>query len=173
MRGGGNMGMGRMGGMDCDMMGGMRGGGMNMPYGYNNMTSFNNRPRFNHVGGRGGGAGAMNRPQTKIITLSEVQNWLDKQQPFVLQTLMKNCRELLVNKHKVPLSDLSDWYKEQEPSDEGKTGTILQGGVDPGSSSKNMKRDLKPGLGWTNCCKENGQCSNGWKVRWWWRFFWG
>merc|ERR1719419_193273 len=149
MRGGGNMGMGRMGGMDCDMMGGMRGGGMNMPYGYNNMTSFNNRPRFNHVGGRGGGAGPMNRPQTKIITLSEVQNWLDKQQPFVLQTLMKNCRELLVNKHKVPLSDLSDWYKEQEPSDEGKTGTILQGGVDPGSSSKNMKRDLKPGLGWT------------------------
>ena len=156
MRGGGNMGMGgmggNMGGMDGDMMGGnmgmggMGGGGMNMPYGYNNMTGFNSRPRFNPMG-RGGGGGPMMRPAAKVLTLSEVQNWLDRQQPFVLQSVMKTCSNLLVNKHKVPVDDLSDWYK--EPEDEGKSGTILEGGVDPATTAKNLKRDLNPGVGWT------------------------
>merc|ERR1719422_709397 len=60
---------------------------------------------------------------------------------------MKTCSNVLVNKHKVPVDDLSDWYK--EPEEKVKSGTILQGGVDPANSAKNMKRDLKPGLGWT------------------------
>jgi len=156
MRGGGNMGMGmggrmggNMGGMDGDMMGGHMGmgGGMNMPYGYNNMNNFSNRPRFNSMGRGGGGGGPISRPQTKILTLSEVQNWLEKQQPYILQSVMKTCSNVLVNKHKVPVDDLSDWYK--EPEDKGKSGTILQGGVDPSNTAKNLKRDLKPGLGWT------------------------
>merc|ERR1719470_465484 len=118
---------------------------MNMPYGYNNMTSFNSRPRFNNSMGRGGGGGPMMRPAAKVLTLSEVQNWLDRQQPFVLQSVMKTCSNLLVNKHKVPVDDLSDWYK--EPEDEGKSGTLLEGGVDPATTAKNLKRDLKPGVG--------------------------
>merc|ERR1719186_1975262 len=138
--------MGGMGGMGGDMMGGnmgMGGGGMNMPYGYNNMTSFNNRPRFNSMG-RGGGGGPMVRPAGKNITLSEVQNWLDKQQPFALQSVMKTCTNLLVNKHNVPVEDLTDWYKDTE--DSSKCGTLLQGGVDQHQA---MKRDLQPGLGWS------------------------
>merc|ERR1719312_377007 len=123
------------------------GGGMNMPYGYNNMNNFSNRPRFNSMGRGVGGGGPMPRPQSKILTLSEVQNWLEKQQPYVLQSVMKTCSNVLVNKHKVPVDDLSDWYK--EPEDKGKSGTILQGGVDPANTAKNLKRDLKPGLGWT------------------------
>jgi hypothetical protein len=38
-----------------------------------------------------------------------VQNWLDKQTPFVLQTVMKHCTNLLINKHNVASEDLSDW----------------------------------------------------------------
>merc|ERR1712179_551801 len=91
-----------------------------------------------------GSSGPMSRPQTKILTLSEVQNWLEKQQPYVLQSVMKTCSNVLVNKHKVPVDDLSDWYK--EPEAKGKSGTILQGGVDPSNTAKNLKRDLKPGL---------------------------
>ena len=155
MRGAGNMGMGgNMGGMSGDMMGGHMGmggmgggGGMNMPYGYNNMTSFNSRPRFNSMG-RGSGGGPMVRPAAKVLTLSEVQTWLERQQPFVLQSVMKTCSNLLVNKHKVPVDDLSDWYKEPE-EDKGMSGTILEGGVDPMTTAKNLKRDLKPGVGWT------------------------
>ena len=131
---------GNMGGMDGDMMGGHMGmgGGMNMPYGYNNMNNFSNRPRFNSMG-RGGGGGPMSRPQTKILTLSEVQNWLEKQQPYILQSVMKTCSKVLVNKHRVPANDLLDWFK--EPGDRGKSGTILQGGVDPSNTSKNLKRE--------------------------------
>merc|ERR1719186_1389722 len=142
--------MGGMGGMGGDMMGGnmgMGGGGMNMPYGYNNMTSFNTRPRFNSMG-RGGGGGPMTRPAGKNITLSEVQNWLDKQQPFALQSVMKTCTNLLVNKHNVPVEDLTDWYKDTE--DSSKCGTLLQGGVDQHqTTTRNIKRDLQPGLGWS------------------------
>ena len=155
MRGGGNMGMGmggrmggNMGGMDGDMMGGHMGmgGGMNMPYGYN-MNNFINRPSLNSMGRWGCGGGPISRHQTKILTLSEVQNWLEKQQPYILQSVMKTCSKVLVNKHKVPVDDLSDWFK--EPEDRGKSGTILQGGVDLSNTSKNLKKDLMPGLGWT------------------------
>merc|ERR1719186_17855 len=138
---------GNMGGMGGDMMGGNMGmgggGGMNMPYGYNNMNSFNSRPRFSSMG-RGGGGGAMVRPAGKNITLSEVQNWLDRQQPFVLQSVMKTCTNLLVNKHNVPVEDLTDWYKDTE--DSSKCGTLLQGGVE---QHQTTKRDLQPGPGWS------------------------
>lgn len=130
---GGNMGMGGMGG-----------GGMNMPYGYSNMTNFNTRPRFNSMG-RGGSGNSMVRPANKTITLSDVKNWLDTQQPFVLQSVMKTCTNLLVNKHKVPVEDLSDWYKETE-EESGKSGTLLQGGVE-----QPLARDKpsQPGIGWS------------------------
>eukprot|EP00092_Neocalanus_flemingeri_P009394 GFUD01010108.1.p1 GENE.GFUD01010108.1~~GFUD01010108.1.p1 ORF type:complete len:316 (+),score=126.97 GFUD01010108.1:26-949(+) len=111
------------------------------------MTSFNNRPRFSSMGRGGGGGGSpMVRPAGKNITLSEVQNWLDKQQPFVLQSVMKTCTNLLVNKHNVPADDLSDWYKETDDTS-SKSGTILEGGVD--QAGKNLKRDLNPGPGWS------------------------
>ena len=41
-----------------------------------------------------------------------MKDWLDRQQPFVLQTVMKHCKELLINKHNVPVEDMSDWYGE-------------------------------------------------------------
>jgi len=142
--------MGGMGGMGGEMMGnnmGM-GGGLNMPYGYNNMTNFNTRSRPWNMGRGGvGGGGPIVRPTSASITLSEVKNWLDKQQPYVLQSVMKTCSNLLVTKHKVPAEDLSDWYKETE--DTTKSGTILQGGVDQENSATNLKRDLKPGIGWS------------------------
>jgi len=72
---------------------------------------------------------------------------MDKQSPFVLQTVMKHCTNLLINKHKIDSEDLSDWYKEDDTSK--KTGTLLQGGVAPEGSAKSLKRDYTPGLGWT------------------------
>jgi len=83
----------------------------------------------------------------KSITLQEVQNWLDKQQPFILQTVMKHCTNLLINKHKVDSDDLSDWYKDEDGPK--KTGTLLDGGVDGDVASNALKRDLTPGAGWT------------------------
>lgn len=83
----------------------------------------------------------------KSITLQEVQNWLDKQQPFILQTVMKHCTNLLINKHKVDSDDLSDWYKDEDGPK--KSGTLLEGGVDAETASNAMKRDLTPGAGWT------------------------
>ena len=41
---------------------------------------------------------------------------------------MKICSNVLVNKHKVPVHDLSDWYK--EPEEKGKSVTILHDRVD-------------------------------------------
>ena len=99
------MGMGgrmddNMGGTNGYMMGGHMGmsGGMNMSFGYhNNMNNFSNRPRFKSIGrgvGGGGssgggssGGGSSGGPifshPKKILTLSEVQNWLEKQQPYI------------------------------------------------------------------------------------------
>ena len=112
--------------------------GMNMSYEYHkNMNNFSNRPRFKSIGrGVGGsgssGGGSSGGPifshPTKILTLSEVQNWLEKQQPYILRSVMKICSNVLVNKHKVPVDDLSDWHK--EPEEKGKSVTILQDGVD-------------------------------------------
>ena len=51
---------------------------------------------------------------------------------------MKTCSKVLVNKHKVPVDDLLNWFK--EPGDRGKSGTILQGEIDPSNTS---------GPGWT------------------------
>ena len=87
------------GGFGGGMRGGWGGGG---PYGYNNMTGFNNRPRF------GGNFG--NKP----LSLTEVKDWLDKQQPFVLQSVLKHSRELLTKKHNVPVEDMSDWYGDED-----------------------------------------------------------
>ena len=107
--GGGGGGFGGFGGGGGGYGGG--GGGMGMrggwgPYGYNNMGGGFNRPRY----GGGGGGGHQNKP----LTLTEVKDWLDKQQPFVLQTVVKHCKELLTTKHNVPIEDMSDWYGEED-----------------------------------------------------------
>ena len=117
--GGGGGGFGGFGGGGYGGGGGMgmRGGWGGGPYGYNN---FNNRPRYGGGGG-GGGGGHQNKP----LTLTEIKDWLDKQQPFVLQTVVKHCKELLTNKHKVPIEDMSDWYGED---DEDKNQTITKSG---------------------------------------------
>lgn len=97
-------------------------------------------------------AAAMKPTVKKNLTLQEVQSWLEKQSPFVLQTIMKNATNLLINKHKVEAEDLSDWYKSEEaiaavaPK---KTGTLLEGGVKMEESAKSLKRDLTPSAGWT------------------------
>lgn len=83
----------------------------------------------------------------KSVTLQEVQNWLDKQSPFVLQTVMKHCTNLLINKHDVATEDLSDWYKVEEAPK--KSGTLLEGGVEDDASTKAIRRDFTPGVGWT------------------------
>ena len=36
------------------------------------------------------------------------------QEPFVLQSVLKHARELLITKHKVPVEDMSDWYGEED-----------------------------------------------------------
>ena len=87
------------GGMGMGGGGGWGGGGG--PYGYNNMSGFNHRPRF---------GGGNNRP----LTLTDVKDWLDKQQPFVLQSVLKHCREVLTKKHNVAVEDMSDWYGEPD-----------------------------------------------------------
>ena len=92
---GGGYGGGMRGGMGMGGGGGWGGGGG--PYGYNNMSGFNHRPRF---------GGGNNRP----LTLTDVKDWLDKQQPFVLQSVLKHCREVLTKKHNVAVEDMSDWY---------------------------------------------------------------
>jgi hypothetical protein len=85
----------------------------------------------------------------KNLTLQEVQNWLEKQSPFVLQTVMKNVTNLLINKHKVEVEDLSDWYKSDEAAVPSmKSGTLLEGGVGD-ESAKALKRDLTPTVGWS------------------------
>jgi len=123
---------------------GMRGGWG--PYGYNNMGGGFNRPRYG--GGGGGGGGHQNKP----LTLTEVKDWLDKQQPFVLQTVVKHCKELLTTKHNVPIEDMSDWYGEEDTEKNQtmtKSGTLISGGVEQENQSKNLKRDLTPSVGWT------------------------
>ena len=166
--GGGGGGFGGFNGGGGGGFGGMRGGwgGGGGGYGYNNMRSGFNRPRG--FGGGGGGGGG-NKP----LSLTEVKDWLDKQQPFVLQTVMKHCRVLLVDKHNVPAEDMTDWYGDDDsekneavtkPVKSGDTtpdickyliflyfiqGTLLSGGVEPENSAKNLKRDLRPGVGWT------------------------
>merc|ERR1719150_1469045 len=113
-------------------------------------------------GGRGGGEMAGVKP---VLTLADVQGWLEKQQPFVLQTVMKTCTSLLVTKHDVPAEDLTDWYSAAEAAgdavEEEKTevvsppvqnkGTLLSGGVDPLKSSNMLRtsQNSKPGLAWT------------------------
>merc|ERR1719150_2309139 len=113
-------------------------------------------------GGRGGGGMAGVKP---VLTLADVQGWLEKQQPFVLQTVMKTCTSLLVTKHDAPAEDLTDWYSAAEAAgdavEEEKTevvsppvqnkGTLLSGGVDPLKSSNMLRtsQNSKPGLAWT------------------------
>jgi len=107
------------------------------------MTGFNNRPRF------GGNFG--NKP----LSLTEVKDWLDKQQPFVLQSVLKHCREVLTKKHNVAVEDMSDWYGEPDAgvpeatNTSAKSGTLLAGGVESDAQSRNLKRDLTPQQGWT------------------------
>merc|ERR1719300_847572 len=110
--------------------------------------------------GRGGGGMAGVKP---VLTLADVQGWLEKQQPFVLQTVMKTCTNLLVTKHDVPAEDLTDWYSAAEAAgdavEEEQTkvvsppvlnkGTLLSGGIDPNKSSNMLNRNPKPGLAWT------------------------
>jgi len=97
-------------------------------------------------------ASVMKPTVKKNLTLQEVQSWLEKQSPFVLQTVMKQATNLLINKHKVETEDLSDWYKSEEaiaavaPK---KSGTLLEGGVKVDESAKALKRDLNPSAGWT------------------------
>merc|ERR1719412_3109073 len=110
--------------------------------------------------GRGGGGMAGVKP---VLTLADVQGWLEKQQPFVLQTVMKTCTNLLVTKHDVPAEDLTDWYSAADAAgdnavEEEQTkvvnppknkGTLLSGGVDPLKQSSMLNRNPQPGLGWT------------------------
>ena len=98
-----------------------------------------------------------------VLTLADVQGWLEKQQPFVLQTVMKTCTNLLVTKHDVPAEDLTDWYSAAEAAGNAveeeqtavvsppvpKKGTLLSGGIDPNKSSNMLNRNPKPGLAWT------------------------
>jgi len=143
---GGGYGTGRGGGFGGNMMGGGRG--------------------FNQMGGHMGGApmGGAGGPMMmspaasavgmkptikKNITLQEVQNWLEKQSPFVLQTVMKNVTNLLINKHKVEIEDLNDWYKTDDDTATKNIGTILVGGVQEDQSVKSLKRDLTPSTGWS------------------------
>ena len=88
-----------MGGGGGGMMGGYRGG----------MGPMGGAPRGGMAPTRGGGA--MGGAGRGVLTLAEVQGWLEKQQPFVLQTVMKTCTNLLVSKHDVPAEDLTDWYR--------------------------------------------------------------
>ena len=60
--------------------------------------------------GGGGGGGNSNKP----LSLTDVKEWLDKQQPFVLQSVLKHSRELLTKKHNVPVEDMSDWYGDED-----------------------------------------------------------
>jgi len=101
-------------------------------YGYGNMGP--QRPRYNPPRPAG----------DRVITLAEVSSWLERQQPFVLQSIMKTCKNLLVTKHSVPTEDMSDLYDEGAAAPT-KTGTILEGGVEP----VQLKRDLNPSVGWT------------------------
>ena len=48
------------------------------------------------------------------VSLTDVKEWLDRQEPFVLQSVLKHARELLISKHKVPVEDMSDWYGEED-----------------------------------------------------------
>ena len=95
-------------------MGGGWGGGA--PYGYSN---FNHRPRF------GGG----NNPGNKPLSLTDVKDWLDKQQPFVLQSVLKHCREVLTNKHNVSVEDMSDWYGDPDTGVPETKTSAKSGGV--------------------------------------------
>jgi len=132
---------------------GMGWGGGGGHYGYNGGY---NRPRF----GQGGGA---NQP-VKPMTLPGVKEWLSGQQPFVLQTVMKHCKELLTKKHDVPVEDVpfedapvedtSDWYsggdgKTAPATKPIKSGTLIAGGVEEETSAKNLRRNLTPQVGWT------------------------
>lgn len=65
---------------------------------------------------------------------------------------MKHSRELLTNKHNVPVEDMSDWYGEEDTDKNQvitKAGTLISGGLDPEKTSQNLKRDLTPSVGWT------------------------
>ena len=147
------------------MQQGMRGNmGGGMPYGYGGMMGggYGMRGPMNPMmrGGRGGGGMAGVKP---VLTLADVQGWLEKQQPFVLQTVMKTCTNLLVTKHDVPAEDLTDWYSAADAAgdnavEEEQTkvvnppknkGTLLSGGVDPLKQSSMLNRNPQPGLGWT------------------------
>merc|ERR1719187_1862070 len=153
--GGGGMGGGGMGGGMGFGRGGMGGG--YAPYGYGNMMPMNNRPRFNNFqsrpgGPRGmGGPGNMGGPGGGVgrgpLTVEDVRSWLNTQQPFVLQNVMKHCSNLLTNKHGQNKTAFQDWYKEDGAAK--KTGTLLEGGVEGGGASKTLKRDLAPKQGWT------------------------
>ena len=52
-----------------------------------------------NMGGGGGGRGP--------LTVEDVRSWLNTQQPFVLQNVMKHCSNLLTNKHGQSVDDLS------------------------------------------------------------------
>ena len=108
---GGNWGGAGGAGGGMRMRGGGGWGGGGAPYGYGG--------GYNRGGGRGGWGGP-GGGHGGALTLTEVQGWLDKQQPFVLQNIMKHCSNLLINKHNVPAEDLSDWYKK------GTTDEILK-----------------------------------------------
>lgn len=92
----------------------------------------------------------------RALSLTDVKDWLDKQQPFVLQSVLKHCKEVLTKKHNVAVEDMSDWYGEPDAGlpvsnnkANAKSGTLLSGGVEPEAQSKNLKRDLTPSVGWT------------------------
>jgi len=135
----GGMGMGMGMNMGGGYPGNMMGGGPRMGGGYN----MGGPPMMSPAAAAMGSKPAVK----KSLTLQEVQNWLDKQQPFILQTVMKHCTNLLINKHKVDTEDLSDWYKDEEVP--VKSGTLIEGGVQAESSSKALKRDLTPSTGWS------------------------
>jgi len=122
-------GFNNMGGMGGGMRGGMGGGGPNMMSPAAS-AALNHKPAVK-----------------KSLTLQEVQNWCEKQQPLVLQTVMKHCTNILINKHKVDTDDLSDWYKEEDGPK--KSGTLLDGGVELEGTANALKRDFTPSLGWT------------------------
>ena len=68
------------------------------------------------LGGKGwrGGGGGCKTVWGDWLSLTDVKEWLDRQEPFVLQSVLKHARELLISKHKVPVEDMSDWYGEED-----------------------------------------------------------
>ena len=75
-----------------------------------------------------------------------MKDWLDKQQPFVLQSVLKHCREVLTNKHNVSVEDMSDWYGDPDTG-VPETKTVAKSGeVDSPEASVSHCNDSRHSL---------------------------